>query len=275
MKVWAFCPEITQKQSPSDRRGTELTLELVIITALCVGGSTALGALIGYMTKGVSKAFGDKIMAFAAGVMLAAAIIGLIVPSFEAGEGAWIAGAAFGVFAGAIFIDMLDKAAPLLRRLAGRERTDDSSERARGVTLFVLAIALHNLPEGIAAGVGFGTGNVSDAFLIAAGIALQNIPEGMVIVSPMMSVGMKPSRALLYASLTGVLEVIGTFIGYFAIGVSEALLPFLLAFAGGTMLYVISDEMIPEIHSGDDKRNATYALLFGFVLMMVFDKILG
>ncbi len=213
-------------------------------------------------------------MAFAAGVMLAAAVVGLILPSFDQVSGIYVAVPVAGIFAGGVCIDLLDKAVPSLERLMGCA-PDGGSERSKGVTLFVLAIAVHNLPEGIAAGVGFGTGNVSDALLIAAGIALQNIPEGMVLVSPMMSVGMKPSRALLVASLTGVIEVIGTFIGYFAVSVSAALLPLLLSFAGGTMLYVISDEMIPEMHTGSTKRNATYALFVGFAFMMVLDKVLG
>ena len=253
--------------------GGSRRLELVIITAFCVGGATAVGALIGYFSRGVSRDFGDLIMAFAAGVMLAASIIGLIIPAFEDVSAIGVAIPVAGIFVGAACIALLDRAVPALCRMTGAIGADE--ERTRGVVLFALAIAVHNLPEGIAAGVGFGTGNVADALLIAAGIALQNIPEGMVLVSPMMSVGIRPSRALLCASLTGVIEIVGTFVGYFAVRLSFALLPFLLAFAGGTMLYVISDEMIPEIHSEGAKRNATFSLLFGFALMMVFDKILG
>jgi ZIP family zinc transporter len=143
------------------------------------------------------------------------------------------------------------------------------------VLLFVTAIAIHNLPEGIAAGVGFGSGDTSRALIIAGGIALQNIPEGMVIIAPMLAAGIKPARTFVLALITGVVEVVGTFIGYFAVSVAEAILPFALAFAGGTMLYVISDEMIPETHSHGHERGATYALLFGFCLMLVTDTLLG
>ena len=136
------------------------------------------------------------------------------------------------------------------------------------VLLFVMAIAIHNLPEGIAAGVGFGTGNSGEAITIAAGIALQNIPEGMVIIAPMLAAGMKPGRTFLIAMLTGVVEVLGTLLGYCAVTVSSAILPFALAFAGGTMLYVISDEMIPETHAHGEERGATYSLLAGFALML-------
>lgn len=141
--------------------------------------------------------------------------------------------------------------------------------------LFVLAIAIHNLPEGIAAGVGFGAGNNAEALVIAGGIALQNIPEGMVIISPMLAAGVKPKKTFLYAALTGIVEVVGTLLGYFAVSVASAILPFALAFAGGTMLYVISDEMIPETHAHGSQRGATYALLFGFCLMLVCDVLLG
>ena len=143
------------------------------------------------------------------------------------------------------------------------------------VLLFVMAIAIHNLPEGIAAGVGFGAGDVSEAMLIAGGIALQNIPEGMVIIGPMIAAGVKPVRAFVLALATGLIEVLGTFVGFFAVSVSQAILPFALAFAGGTMLYIISDEMIPETHAHGHERGATFSLLTGFCIMLVCDYFFG
>jgi ZIP family zinc transporter len=143
------------------------------------------------------------------------------------------------------------------------------------VLLFVTAIAIHNLPEGIAAGVGFGSGDTSQALIIAGGIALQNIPEGMVIISPMLSAGVSAKKTFLCAMITGLVEVVGTMIGYFAVSVASAILPFALAFAGGTMLYVISDEMIPETHAHGSERGATYALLVGFCVMLATDVLLG
>ena len=139
----------------------------------------------------------------------------------------------------------------------------------------MLAIAIHNFPEGIAAGVGFGTGNVMEAMTIAGGIALQNIPEGMVIIGPMLAGGVSKKRTLVIAIATGFVEVLGTLIGYFAVSISTAILPFALAFAGGTMLYIISDEMIPETHAHNNERSSTYALLVGFVVMMLVDFYLG
>ena len=138
-----------------------------------------------------------------------------------------------------------------------------------------MAIAIHNLPEGIAAGVGFGSDNVSNAITVALGIALQNIPEGMVIITPMLSAGVSAKKTFVCAMITGLVEVVGTLIGYFAVSVASFILPFALAFAGGTMLYVISDEMIPETHAHGSQRGATYALLVGFCVMLITDVLLG
>ena len=251
-------------------------MEIVILTALGVGGATVIGALIGFMFKKISHSFTDIILAFAAGVMLAAAVLGLIIPSLEYGGDFGIIVTVVGIFVGAVCLNLTDKLVPHLHKMNGVDIDGhEESQKADKVLLFVLAIAIHNLPEGIAAGVGFGSGNITDALLIAGGIALQNIPEGMVIIAPMLSAGIPPKRTFLYAALTGLIEVIGTFIGYFAVNVATVILPFALAFAGGTMLYVISDEMIPETHAHGSQRGATYALLAGFSLMLVFDVLLG
>ncbi|MBQ6613725.1 MAG: ZIP family metal transporter, partial [Clostridia bacterium] len=164
---------------------------------------------------------------------------------------------------------------PHLHAMGGDSESHAQNERVSKIMLFVLAIGIHNLPEGIAAGVGFGSGNTTDALMIAGGIALQNIPEGMVIIAPMLNAGVKPGKVFVIAALTGVIEVIGTFIGYFAVSLASAILPFALAFAGGTMLYVVSDEMIPETHSHGSERGATYALLVGFCVMLISDVLLG
>ena len=210
-------------------------MNLVIITAIGVGGATVVGALIGFLFKVISHKFSDVVLGFAAGIMLAASMIGLIIPSIESGgkHGIWIS--VLGILIGALFLDFADKLTPHLHRLTGMDREKHSSNaKINKVMLFVLAIAIHNLPEGMAAGVGFGSDNISSAMIVAIGIALQNIPEGMVIIS-------------------------GT------------VLPFLLAFAGGTMLYIISDEMIPETHSHGFEKYATYSLLVGFIVMLIMD----
>ena len=251
-------------------------MKMVLLTAVGVGGATIFGSVIGFIFKRVSHRFSDIVLAFAAGVMLAAAVLGLIIPSLEYGGKFALLITVIGIFTGAVCLNLIDRLVPHLHRLMG---VDTESHPASGsvdkVLLFVAAIAIHNLPEGIAAGVSFGSGNTADALLIAGGIALQNIPEGMVIIAPMLSAGISPRRTFFCAMITGVVEVLGTLLGYFAVSIASAILPFALAFAGGTMLYVISDEMIPETHAHGCERGATYALLAGFCLMLASDVLLG
>ena len=250
-------------------------MKLVLLTALGVGGATVIGAVIGFLFKKISHKFSDIVLSFAAGVMLSAAVLGLIIPSVEYG-GKWgLLTTIAGIFAGAVCLNLIDKLVPHMHRLVGEDAEAHPNANLSKVLLFVSAIAIHNLPEGIAAGVGFGSGDTSQALVIAGGIALQNIPEGMVIIGPMLSSGVKPSKTFICAMLTGLVEVVGTLIGYFAVSIASAVLPFALAFAGGTMLYVVSDEMIPETHAHGNERGATYALLAGFCVMLVTDILLG
>ena len=252
-------------------------MQQVLLTALGVGGATMIGAILGFIFKKPSHRVNDIILSFAAGVMLAAAVIGLILPSLEYG-GSWgVLVTIAGLFAGAVCLNLIDKLVPHLHKMTGMdgEAHPEQTERLNKVLLFVVAIAIHNLPEGIAAGVSFGTGDTLQALTVAGGIALQNIPEGMVIIAPMIAAGMSRRRTFAIAMMTGVVEVIGTLVGYVAVQISMFILPFALAFAGGTMLYVISDEMIPETHAHGSERGATYALLAGFSLMLAFDVLLG
>lgn len=249
-------------------------MQEVLLTAVGVGAATIFGALLGFIFKNVSHKFSDVVLSFAAGVMLSASVLGLILPSLEYGGKFGIIVTIAGIFAGAICLNLLDKLVPHLHGFnASPEGKHDP--KIDKILLFVIAIAIHNLPEGIAAGVGFGSGDTSQALIIAGGIALQNIPEGMVIISPMLAAGISPMKTLIFASVTGLVEVLGTLIGYFSVNLSTAILPFALSFAGGTMLYIISDEMIPETHSHGNERPATYALLIGFCLMLITDTIFG
>lgn len=250
-------------------------MEFVLLTALGVGGATVIGALIGFAFKNISHRFSDIVLSFAAGVMLAAAVLGLVIPSLEYGGRFGIVTTIIGIFAGAICLNLIDKLVPHLHKLVGADIESHNNTNLSKVLLFVMAIAIHNLPEGIAAGVGFGSGNTSQALMIAGGIALQNIPEGMVIIAPMLTAGVTRRRTLIFAMITGLVEVVGTLIGYFAVSVASVILPFALAFAGGTMLYVVSDEMIPETHAHGSERGATYALLIGFCIMLISDVLLG
>ena len=250
-------------------------MTLVLLTALGVGGATIIGSLVGFIFKKMPHRFSDIVLSFAAGVMLAAAVLGLVLPSLEYGGKYGLIVTVAGIFVGAICLNFIDKLVPHLHKLMGTDTESHDNAGLSKVLLFVLAIAIHNFPEGIAAGVGFGSGNDAQALMIAGGIALQNIPEGMVIIAPMLSTGVSPKKTFVCAMLTGVVEVIGTLLGYFAVSLSSTILPFALAFAGGTMLYVISDEMIPETHAHGSERGATYALLVGFCVMLITDVLLG
>ncbi|MBQ2700571.1 MAG: ZIP family metal transporter [Clostridia bacterium] len=249
-------------------------MELVWITALGVGGATIVGSLAGFVFRKISHRFSDIVLSFAAGVMLAAAVLGLILPALEYGGDHGLLMVLPGIFAGALCLNLIDKAVPHLHKLVGQDIESHPNKDLNKVLLFVTAIAIHNLPEGIAAGVGFGSGDTSQALMIAGGIALQNIPEGMVIIGPMLAAGVTPLKTFICAMITGLVEVVGTLIGYSAVTLSSAILPFALAFAGGTMLYVISDEMIPETHAHGSERGATYALLIGFCVMLIMDTLL-
>lgn len=249
-------------------------MQLAIITALGVGGATIFGVLLGFLFQKIPHEFNDVVLGYAAGIMLGAAILGLIIPSLAEGN-VWITLA--GILMGAVFLNFADKVTPHLHHITGmdQEAHSDKQNQLNKVMLFVMAIAIHNLPEGIAAGVGFGTENIGNAITVALGIALQNIPEGMVIVSPLIIAGVPKHRVFFIACFTGIVEIVGTMIGFGAVHVATAILPFALAFAGGTMIYVVSDEMIPETHSHGYERQATYALIFGFMSMILMDYYIG
>ncbi len=277
---------------------------VVFLTAIGVGGATVVGALIGFLFRGLSHKFSDLIVSFAAGIMLSAAVLGLILPSIEYGGNWGVAVAVLGILVGGVCINLSDRLVPHIQKIvaphpsatptssregeglggenplisrsatASPEGEAFGKNTARSVLLFVIAIGIHNLPEGIAAGVGFGAGDTRNAILIAAGIALHNIPEGMVIIAPMLSAGISPGKTFVLALITGLAEVVGTLIGYFAVSLASAILPFALAFAGGAMLYVISEEMIPECHASGEECRVTYAFLCGFCAMLVLDAVM-
>lgn len=251
-------------------------MELVLLTAVTVGGATVFGAVIGFIFNGDAEGkWGNIILSFAAGIMLASSVLGLILPSLEYGGSLAFLISVLGIFCGAFLIFSLDKLSSSKHSPQLEVDEKGQNDGIKSLKLFVIAIAIHNFPEGLAAGVGFGAGNTADALMIAGGIALQNIPEGMIIISPMIESGIKKGRAFLYAALTGVIEIVGTLLGYFAITVSYSVLPFVLSFAGGTMLYVISDDIIPATHTDRTERSATFALLLGFCLMLATDYFLG
>ena len=243
----------------------------LLLTALGVGGATVAGALLGFLFPRGTHKYGDLILAFASGVMLAASVFSLIIPSVEYATSAHgslgVSLTVLGIFSGALTLTALDRICP-------EETAPRVGKIPKEVALFVLAIAIHNLPEGLAAGVSFGGESYRDTLMIAGSIALQNIPEGMVVIPPLLSSGTGRRRAFLIAAATGLVEIIGTLLGYLFVEISRGILPFALAFAAGTMLYVIAGDMLPKTHTGAYRGRSTYAFLLGVALMVVFDALI-
>ena len=249
-------------------------VENVLVSAAGLCLATIIGSLIGFCFKRGSHKWNDIILGFCAGIMLSAAVLGLILPASQSVSSLGVVIVVAGVITGAVFLTLIDRLTPHLHNITGLEsESHKNNSKINHVLLFVLAIAIHKLPEGMAAGVGFNEENISNAWNVTLAIAIQNIPEGMVVISPLILAGVSKLRTFLIAIAIGILEILGVFIGYFAGGVSQMLLPFMLSFAGGAMLYVVSDEMIPETHAHGYQKQATFALLVGFMTIIVFDKI--
>lgn len=260
--------------------GSQILL-LGVIASSAAGLATGAGALPGLFFRRLSRRVLDSMLGFAAGVMLAATSFSLIVPGIGYGEQIYgslpasVGAMVLGIMAGALFLDRADKWIPHEHFVAGAE---GPSSRLRKIWLFILAITLHNFPEGLAVGVGFGSGteqSVANGTSLAIGIGLQNMPEGLAVMLPLMGEGYSRGRALWIATLTGLVEPIGGLVGAGLVTVSRPLLPLGMAFAAGAMLFVISDEIIPETHRGGNERLATFGVMIGFVVMMALDNLLG
>ena len=229
-----------------------------------------MGSVIGFFIKELPHKWNDTVLGYCAGIMLAASTLGLIVPAFDYSTPWWVV--ALGVIAGALFLNVLDFVTPHLHHITGLDEAEHHHNASLNrILLFVMAIALHKLPEGMAAGVSVNDeGNYSWA--VSMGIALQNIPEGMVVIAPLLLAGVRPLRTFVIAIAIGLLEVVGVLVGYGLGNTSEVMLPIMLGFAGGAMLYVTSDEMIPETHAHGYQKQATYALLVGFLTLLLMEK---
>jgi ZIP family zinc transporter len=238
----------------------------LLATAL-TAAATGLGALPVLAVREISGRARDAMLGFGAGVMLAAAAFSLIVPGLAAGESLtgsrWLAGGivAAGLLLGGAASAALDRSLP----------HEHEAQGARRVWLFVFAIALHNLPEGLAVGVGFGQEDLARAWALAVGIAVQNLPEGLVVAAALAGIGYSRGAATAIAAATGFAEPLGGLFGAGIFGISQAALPWGLAFAAGAMLFVVSHEIIPESHRRGHESRATLGVLTGFVAMMLLD----
>jgi len=251
-------------------------LTMGIIASTLAGLATGVGALPMLFLKSVSDKILNTMLGGAAGVMLAATSFSLIVPGIEYGNQVWpgygVYIVVFGMLVGAVFLDRIDKWLPHEHFVLGHEGPSSSLKR---IWLFIIAITIHNFPEGLAVGVGFGSGDIGAGTSLAIGIGLQNMPEGLAVAMPLIGLGYNRWRAIGIATLTGLVEPIGGVLGVAAVTVFNSVLPFGLAFAAGAMLFVISDEIIPETHSKGKSRLATFGVMVGFVIMMALDNLLG
>ncbi len=233
---------------------------------LCL--STVVGSVLGYFIKELPHKWNDTVLGYCAGIMLAAATLGLIAPAFEMDAPWWLV--AVGVMAGSLFLNVLDFITPHLHHITGLDPEEHHpNTKLSRVLLFVMAIAIHKLPEGMAAGVSMSDADPSWA--VSFGLAMQNIPEGMVIIAPLLMAGVSLVRTFSISLAIGLLEVVGVWMGFALGSLSAAFLPFMLGFAGGAMLYVTSDEMIPETHAHGYQKQATYSLLLGFLTFLLIE----
>lgn len=266
---------------------------LGIIASLIAGLATGVGSIPIFFTRKITRKLLDALLGVAAGVMLAATSFSLIVPAIEKGGGG-VPGATItliGILCGGFFIDLIDRYFPdtnLLTNAVNESKVNDKGlkkafpmginidPKMRKVWLFVIAITIHNFPEGLAVGVGFGDGDIANGISLAIGIGLQNFPEGLAVALPLVREKYSAGKAFLVALATGLVEPLGGLLGVGLVQIARPILPFAMAFAAGAMLFVISHEIIPETqnHEGHSKL-ATHALLIGFVIMMFLDNTLG
>lgn len=245
----------------------------VLISAAGLALASLLGSLAGMVFRRIPHKWNDILLGYCAGMMLAAAIVCLLMPAIETTGIAACWQVALGIAAGVALVGLIDYFTPHLHRLSGLdiERHRGGDRSANRILMFVLAIAIHKFPEGVAAGIAFEGTSYQNAVAMAVTIGLQNIPEGMVVVTPLMLIGVRLWRVIVISLAVALLEVAGVYAGWFLGDISSLLLPALLGMAGGSMLYVISDEMMPETHAHGYEKPATYALIAGILTMLLIE----
>ncbi|GGF79625.1 ZIP family metal transporter [Alteromonas lipolytica] len=250
-----------------------------VIASLCASLGTAAGSLGVLLVKQLSRRLEDGLLSLAAGIMLAACFFSLLLPGLNYSQQLYVseltAGlvVAGGVMAGALLLFFIHQTVPHEHFISGRDGA--SQTKLARIWLFVFAITLHNFPEGLAVGVGFAGGEMANGVSLALGIGLQNIPEGLAVSVALLSIGFSRWRAALIGIASGLVEPLGGLVGAMAVSGAEAFMPWALAFAAGAMLFIISDEIIPETHQNGHQNVATFSLLIGFVTMMLLDVLLG
>lgn len=250
-------------------------LKELFIVIVCMGVTTVAGTVVGLFVRTLTHRWNDVILGFSAGVMLSASTVGLLAPAFGSDGGGMLLPVA-GAFLGAALVSVLDRIVPHLHTLTGLDYEKHKGNRSvsKGL-LFVAAIALHKLPEGLAAGVGFGTGDIARVASLAGAISLQNLPEAFVVAAPLLAIGVSSGRIVLISLAIACVSMVSVVCGYMLVSLFAGVMPFLLAAAGGAMLYVISDEVIPETHSHGFEKSSTFALLAGFLLVLVIQRLVN
>jgi ZIP family zinc transporter len=258
-------------------------MNLIIGLLIPFLGTTLGSGMVFLMKNTMNKKVEKILLGFASGVMIAASVWSLLIPSInmaeEQGKVAWIP-ATIGFLFGIVFLLILDSLIPHLHLES--DKPEGISSKLKKTTMMVLAVTLHNIPEGMAVGVTFAgaiIGNagitMAGAFTLAIGIAIQNFPEGAIISMPLKSEGMSKSKAFLYGTLSGIVEPIGAVITILLTNAVVPILPYLLAFAAGAMMYVVVEELIPESQAGEHSNIGTIGVAIGFVIMMILDVALG
>ncbi|WP_245751774.1 ZIP family metal transporter [Marinospirillum celere] len=255
------------------------TIQLGVLASLVAGLFTAVGALPIFFIRKLSKTLEDSLMGFGAGVMLAATAFELILPAMDQAEslynhaGITLLMLATGIGLGGGLLYLLHNKIPHEHFISGQD-SPARAHKIKRVWLFIFAIALHNLPEGLAVGAGFGGDNLAAGVALAIGIGLQNMPEGLVVAIALLSLGYSKATAFGVTLLTGLVQPLGGLIGAILVSMVDLMLPLVLAFAAGAMLFVISHEIIPESHREDNKSKATAGVLLGFTVMLGIDILL-
>lgn len=246
------------------------------LASILAGLATGVGALPALFFKNISTRLFNGMLGAAAGVMLAATAFSLLVPGMAYGEQIWpgkgLLIVSVGMLMGALFLHFADEKLP---HLHFDTVADESLDSLQKISLFIIAITIHNFPEGMSVGVSFGTGDMHNGLVLSIAIALQNLPEGLAVALPLVGLGYNKWKAVGLATLTGLVEPVGGLLGITMVTLFSSVLPIAMGFAAGAMLFVISEEIIPETHSNGRSRVATFSLMIGFIIMMMLDKILG
>ena len=258
-------------------------MDLVIGLAIPFLGTTLGAAMVFLMKNKINNRIEKLLLGFASGVMIAASIWSLLIPAIEMSESqgkiAWVP-ATIGFLLGITFLLVLDSVIPHMHLKS--DKPEGIKSKLKKTTMMVFAVTLHNIPEGMAVGVTFAgalTQNagitMAGAFALAIGIAIQNFPEGAIISMPLKSEGMSKPKAFLYGTLSGIVEPIGAIITILLTNAVVPILPYLLAFAAGAMIYVVVEELIPESQAGEHSNIGTIGVAIGFAVMMILDVALG